>query len=280
MAKNEAIRRDVEKTVNQSGDLFSCLFTVMNSGKFWRCVRWCDEGRTVLITSPVLFQKQVLQSAEWKQQLKIKDFDSFVDLLQQTGFKEVLNQRSSKVRKFRHLDFWKGSENVLSIGGHEERENAKRKRKAKEQENDGSSGGVAVKEENYLNDLEKKAKRHRVAALENINTRTGSKRKRSTGNRKLPTHSKKQKTAVQRAPNDPIADKTPSQQLCRTYSADEKTTAHTLLNLSAPVIFVNYYTKVELMASQSLFHFFKLLQERSLEELDAACALLRLSVSA
>ena len=190
MAKNEAIRREVEKTVNQSGDLFSCLFTVMNSGKFWRCVRWCDEGRTVLITSPVLFQKQVLQSAEWKQQLNIKDFDSFVDLLQQTGFKEVLNQRSSKVRKFRHPDFWKGSENVLSIGGDEERENAKRKRKAKEQEHAGSSGGVAVKEENYLNDLEKKAKRHRVAALEDINTRTGSKRKRSTGNKKLPTHSK------------------------------------------------------------------------------------------
>ena len=278
MAKNETIRTDVEKTVHQSGDLFSCLFTVMKSGKFWRCVRWCDEGRTVLITSPVLFQKQVLQSAEWKQQLKIKDFDSFVDLLQQTGFKEVLNQRSSKVRKFRHPDFWKGSENVLSIGGHEERENAKRKRKAKEQENAGSS--VAVKEENYLNDLEKKAKRHRVAALEDINTRTGSKRKRSTGNKKLPTHSKKQKTAVQRAPNDPIADKTPSQQLCRTYSADEQTTAHTLLNLSVPVIFANYYTKVELMASQSLFHFFKLLQERSLEELDAACALLRFSVSA
>ena len=277
MAKNEAIRSEVEKTVNQSGDLFSCLFTVMNSGKFWRCVRWCDEGRTVLITSPVLFQKHVLQSAEWKQQLNIKDFDSFVDLLQQTGFKEVLNQRSSKVRKFRHPDFWKGSENVLSIGGDEERENAKRKRKAKEQEHAGSSGGVAVKEENYL---EKKAKRHRVAALEDINTRTGSKRKRSTGNKKLPTHSKNQKTAVQRAPNDPIADKTPSQQLCRTYSADEKTTAHTLLNLSVPIIFANCYTKVELMASQSLFHFFKLLQERSLEELDAAYALLRFSVSA
>ncbi|XP_074608038.1 uncharacterized protein LOC141860747 [Acropora palmata] len=279
MAKKEKIRRDVE-TVNQSGDLFSCLFAVMNSGKFWRCVRWCDEGGTVLITSPVLFQKQVLKGAEWKEQLKIKDFDSFVDLLQQTGFKEVLNQRSSKVRKFRHPDFWKGSENVLSIGEHEERENAKRKRKAKEQDNAGSSGGVAVREENYFNDLEKKAKRHRAAVLEDNNTRTKSKRKRSPGNRKLLTHSKRQKTAVQRAPNDPIADKTPSQQLCTTYSEDEKTTAHTLLNLSAPVIFANYYTNMELIASQSLFHFFKLLQERSIEELDAACALLRFSVSA
>ena len=93
MAKNETIGRDVEKTAHQSGDLFSCLFVAMNSGKFWRCVRWCDEGSTVLITSPVLFEKQVLESAEWKQHLKIKNFDSFVDSLQQTGFKEVLNQR-------------------------------------------------------------------------------------------------------------------------------------------------------------------------------------------
>lgn len=99
MITKETIKRDVEKTFDLSGDLFSCLFVVMNSGKFWRCVRWCDEGSTVLITSPVLFEKQVLESAEWKQHLKIKNFDSFVDSLQQTGFKEVLNQKSSKVQK-------------------------------------------------------------------------------------------------------------------------------------------------------------------------------------
>ena len=279
MTKKKTIRADVEKTVNQSGDLFSCLFTVMNSGKFWRCVRWCDKGGTVLITSPVLFEKHVLQNVEWKQQLKIKEFDSFVDLLQKTGFKEVLNQRSSKVRKFRHPDFWKGGENVLSIGRHLETENAKRKRKAKEEKSVRPSDGRAAKEENCVKDMEKKAKRHRAAVLED-NTRTGSKGKTSPGKRKLLTHSKKQKTAVQRLPNDPIADKTPSQQLCTTYSADEKSTAHTLLNLSVPVIFANYYTNMELIASQGPFHLFKLLQERSIEELDAACALLRFSVSA
>ena len=34
------------------------------------------------------------------------------------------------------------------------------------------------------------------------------------------------------------------------------------------------------MAAQSLFHFFKLLKEKSIEELDTACALLQISNSA
>ena len=278
--KKETIRRDVEKTFEQTGDLSSRLFAVMNSSKFWRCVRWCDEGSTVLINSPVLFEKQVLESAEWKQKLKIKNFHSFVDSLQQTGFKEVLNQRSSKVQKFRHPDFRVDRENVLSISGHKERESAKRKRKANEEANAGFSDGVAVEEENYSKDLEKKAKRHRVAVLEDNNTRTGSKGRRNPGNRKVSAHSKKQKSAVQCASSDPIADKPASQQLRRVNSADEKTAAHALLNLSVPVIFASYYTNMELMAAQSMFHFFELLQERSIEELDAACALLQLSVSA
>lgn len=84
--KKETVRRDVEKKFDQTGDLFSRFFAVMNSGKVWRCVGWCDEGSTVLITNPVLFEKQVLESAKWKQQLKTKNFDSFVDSLQQTGF--------------------------------------------------------------------------------------------------------------------------------------------------------------------------------------------------
>ena len=67
----------------------------------------------MLVTSPVLIKKQVLQSAEWKHQLKIKDFDSFGYSLQQTGFKKVLNQRSSKMQKIQHPDFGKDSENVL-----------------------------------------------------------------------------------------------------------------------------------------------------------------------
>ena len=278
--RKETIKRDVKKTFDLPGDLFSCLFVAMNSGKFWRCVRWCDEGSTVLITSPVLFEKQVLESAEWKQHLKIKNFDSFVDSLQQTGFKEVLNQRSSKVQKFRHPDFRMDRENVLSISGHKERDNARRKRKANEEAIAGFSDGVAVKEENYSKNREKKAKRHRVGVLYDNNTRTGSKGRRNSGNRKVSAHGKKQKTAVQRASSDAITEKPPSHQLRRIYSADEETAAHALLNLSVPVSFANYYRNMKLMAAQGLFHFFKLLQERSIEELDTACALLQLSVSA
>ena len=81
----------------------------------------------------------------------------------------------------------------------------------------------------------------------------------------MSTHGKKQKTAVQSLETDTIEHKTLSQQQRRIYSADEKTTAHALLNLSVPVIFPNYYTAMELMAAQSLFHFFKLLQQRSVE---------------
>ena len=70
MTKKETTRGDVEETVNQPDEEFSCLFAVMNSGKFWRCIKWQDKGSTVLIISPVLLEKQALQSGEWKQQLK------------------------------------------------------------------------------------------------------------------------------------------------------------------------------------------------------------------
>ena len=40
MTKKETIRRDVEETVNQPGEVFSCLFAVMNSGKVWCCIKW------------------------------------------------------------------------------------------------------------------------------------------------------------------------------------------------------------------------------------------------
>ena len=116
----------------------------------------------------------------------------------------------------------------------------------------------------------------RVVVHEDDNTRTRSKTKRNLENKQVSTHGKKQKATVQRAPSD----STPSQQLRRIYSADRKTAASVLLNLSVPVIFANYYMAVESMAAQSMFHVFKLLQERSIEELDAACALLQLSNSA
>ena len=88
---------------------------------------------------------------------------------------------------------------------------------------------------------------------------------------RITTHEKKQYR---------VADKTTNQHLRRIYSADKKTAAHKLLNLSIAVILANYYTAMELMADQSLLHLFKLLQEKSIEELDTTCASLQLSDSA
>lgn len=65
---------------------------------------------------------------------------------------------------------------------------------------------------------------------------------------RITTHEKKQKTVPLRAPSDPIADETTSQHLRRIYNADKKTSAHTLLNLSIPVILANYHTAMDLMA--------------------------------
>ena len=86
---------------------------------------------------------------------------------------------------------------------------------------------------------------------------------------RITTHEKKQ-----------YPDKTTNQYLRRIYSADKKTAAHKLLNLSIAVILANYYTAMELMADQSLLHLFKLFQEKSIEELDITCASLQLSDSA
>ena len=140
-----------------------------------------------------------------------------------------MNQRSLKKQKFRQIEFRKDRENVLLIREHEEREKAKRKRKANRDENAGLSDGKD-------NDTRKK--------------------------------------------QYPVADKTTNQHLRRIYSADKKTAAHTLLNLSMAVILANYCTAMELMADRSLLHLFKLLQGKSIEELDTTCASLQLSDSA
>ena len=134
-----------------------------------------------------------------------------------------MNQRSLKKQKFRQIEFRKDRENVLLIREHEEREKAKRKRKANRDENAGLSDGKD-------NDTRKK--------------------------------------------QYPVADKTTNQHLRRIYSADKKTAAHKLLNLSIAVILANYYTAMELMANQSLLHLLKLLQPKSIEELDTTCTLL------
>ena len=104
MSNDRKTYQDGKTKEFQTEKFFSALSATINPGKFWRCIRWCDGGSTVLITSPVLFEREVLQREQWKLQLKVNDFASFTDLLKQVGFEKVLSQRPSKVQKFRHPD--------------------------------------------------------------------------------------------------------------------------------------------------------------------------------
>ena len=89
---------------------FSSLAAVINSGESWRCIRWCDRGSTLLITSPILFERDVLQNKHQELLPNVKDFPSFVDALVKMGFEKVLSERLSKVQKFRHPCFKKDEE--------------------------------------------------------------------------------------------------------------------------------------------------------------------------
>ena len=89
---------------------FSSLAAVINSGEFWRCIRWGDRGSTLLITSPILFERDVLQNKHQELLPNVKDFPSFVAALVKMGFEKVLSERLSKVQKFRHPCFKKDEE--------------------------------------------------------------------------------------------------------------------------------------------------------------------------
>ena len=68
----------------------------------------------------------------------------------------------------------------------------------------------------------------------------------------------------------------------RIYSAEEMTAAQALLSLSTPVVFANY-TAMELMAAKSRVNLSRsciVSQERSVQELAVAYALLELASSA
>ena len=97
----------------------SLLFAILTSGKYWRCIRWCDNGTAVLITSPQLFEREVLRRELIA--LNLKDFASFVKMLKTIGFQRVLNARPSKTQKFRHPRF--------QINGKEDTDEKKRKEK-------------------------------------------------------------------------------------------------------------------------------------------------------
>jgi len=259
---------------------FSALFAAINSGKFWRCIRWCDEGSTVLITSPGLFEREVLQSEGWKLQHNINNFTNFVALLKQLGFKQLVNQRPSKVQKFRHPQFTKDCRDILTEAT--KRYKTQRKRKMPENENPKRNSTCPAKEKNQERNLAQRSKRQRKFNFDsgNESAKTAMKRKRKAGNSsEISTPVKKQKSAV--TANVPISKGTPSQ-MRGIYSAEEMTAAQALLSLSTPVVFANY-TAMELMAAQCLIDLSRssvVPRRRTVQELEAAQSLLELAKSA
>ena len=248
MSNNGETYQDDKKKEFQIDDFFSALSAAINSGKFWRCIRWCDEGSTVLITSPVLFERQVLQREQWKLQMKVNDFASFADLLKEAGFEKVLSQRPSKVQKFRHRDFTKDCRGFQHVA--KGRDEPNRKRNMPESLDVRTT--CSVKETNKEANLAQFVKRQRKVTFEDESTRTAKKRKRNGANgEEVSTHSKKPKIAAPVTPSAPIKHDTLRKQMRRIYSADEMTAALALLGLSTSVVFV-YYTTMELIAAQSL----------------------------
>ena len=279
MSNNRETYQDAKRKEIQTDEFFSALSATIDSGKFWRCIRWCDGGRTVLITSPVLFEKEVLQGEHWKLEQKANDFPRFADLLKQVGFEKVVSQRPSKVRKFRHPEFKKNCRNLQQVA--KVKIGPKRKRKVSEESPELGAVG-SMEERNQERNLAQKAKRQRKVTFEDGSAMAAEKRKRNvTNGEEMSTHNKKRKTAVSVTPSASVKYDTHSKQLRRIYSADEMTAAQTLLSLSIPVVFANY-TAMELMASQSLVNLSRsciLSQKKSVQELEAAYALLELANS-
>ena len=280
MSSDRETYQDDKKKELLTDEFFSALSATINSGKFWRCIRWCDGGSTVLITSPVLFESEVLQSlGQWKLQLKVNNFASFTDLLKQVGFEKVLSQRPSKVQKFRHRDFTKNYRGFQ----HVERAEPNRKRKLSEEESLELGTTGSVKEKSQEANLAQLVKRQRKVTFEDQSTMAAKKRKRNfTNGEEMSTHGKKRKIAVPVTLRTPIKHDTFRKQMRRVYSADEMTAAQALLSLSTPVLFADY-TAMELMAAQSLVNLSRsciVSQERSVRELEAACTLLELANSA
>ena len=236
----------------------------------------------MLITSPVLFEREVLHKEQWKLQLKVNDFASFADLLKQVGFEKVLSQRPSKVQKFRHRDFTKSYRGFQHVA--KERAQPQRKRtNVSEEESLKLSGTGSVKETSQEINLAQKVKRQKKVTFEDESAIAAKKRKRNvTNGEEISSYGKKRKIAVPVTPSAPIKHDAFRKQMRRIYSADEMTAAQALLSLSTPVVFANY-TAMELMAAQSLVNLSRsciVSQERSVRELEAAYALLQLSNSA
>ena len=248
---------------------FSSLAAVINSGEFWRCIRWGDRGSTLLITSPILFERDVLQNKHQELLPNVKDFPSFVDALVKMGFEKVLSEKLSKVQKFRHPCFKEDEE--IPRRAAEKRAELKRKVQIE---------GNCQKRSTPV---EKEKLTRRVAQSLNSNNdsaRRAAKRKRNAEYSSDFSASVKERKNGEDFPSivSTSRDK-PAQRMRRMDTAEEVTAAQALLSLSMPVLLLSNYTAVELVAAQSLLDLSKscaVRQQRSVRELESGEALLEL----
>ena len=203
----------------------SMLFAILTSGKYWRCIRWCDNGTTVLITSPQLFEREVLPR-EMKE-LNLKDFASFVKMLKTVGFQQVVSARPSKTQKFRHACFQINSKEISGEQTGKER---------KETQTGGGRKGQVIDNESKCfekkTDSPQKVKRLREELTKYFGRRTEVKRKRDTTEQidddELSTNAKRKKLNTEVS----NTNQNPPKQRMTGYSEDDITAAQALLSLS------------------------------------------------
>lgn len=145
-------------------------------------------------TSPVLFEKEVLKTVEWKQRLNVDDFASFADLLVQVSFQKVLNQRLSKVQQFWHPDFRKGGINLQAMVM--ERAELRRERKmSQEQKSEFSVANLSEKVKREAADPAQRVNWQRKKTFDDDSADSTRTAKRRKGEEKA-THGKRRKIAI------------------------------------------------------------------------------------
>ena len=269
----------------QSDNLISLLHAVITSGKYWRCIRWCNQGTTIIITSPKLFEKEVLRGD--MKELSLKDFSSFADVLLRAGFQRVPNPRPSKVYKFCHPRLQKNSNGICAFAkdaGRIEQNGLQRQRKRK-MACDNDNSGINDKNSNLTGPLVKKHRKLTPTVSKDtfFEDTVGT---RKVENDKVFIRGKRKSLfnpgTSSTSANQTLADK---QVVHRVYSPLEMIAAHALLSLaSTPVVQFghNHVSQIELMAAKSLYDLSRssvFFGKRSVRELVAAEALLELSCS-
>lgn len=270
----------------------SLLFAILTSGKYWRCIRWCDNGTTVLITSPRMFEREVLRRELTV--LNLKDFTSFVKMLRTIGFQQVLSARPSKTKKFRHPRFQINSKEVSGDKKGKEKEETTKCTKVVRKGKRQMKGKVRdeIRRERQMTGTESKGfkknfetlhkiKRRGEVVTEDLRGTTAVKRKRDTKelmNNEHYVHVKRKKqntcTPVSSANQNP-----PQQRMPRGYSPEETTAAQAILGLSTPVVLMQNIP-VNVMSAHNLVDSYKsfvLFVERSAREIEAAQALMELT---